>query len=126
RISLRPRDARQSRQRGGARGQMQEFAAGEVYFEPPFTSFDHLVSARGQRLPHAETERPGGLEIDRQLELGWRLHWEVGRLLALEDAVDVNRRASMWVNRIGPVGDQATGGDEVPRKVDCGQLVPSR
>src|SRR5262245_20614152 len=34
RISLRPRDARQSRQRGGARGQMQEFAAGKFHNTP--------------------------------------------------------------------------------------------
>ena len=29
----------------------------------------------------------------------------------------------MWVDRIGSV-DQTTGGDEVARKVDPGQLVP--
>ena len=31
----------------------------------------------------------GGLEIDHKLELGWSLHWQVGRFLALEDTIDV-------------------------------------
>src|SRR5215471_19392639 len=35
RIGLRPRDARYRRQRGSARGQMQEFAAGKFQFDPP-------------------------------------------------------------------------------------------
>src|SRR6476620_9287591 len=32
---------------------------------------------------HGEAERLGCLEIDHQLVLGRRLHWKVGRLLAL-------------------------------------------
>src|SRR5262245_58818085 len=49
RIGLRPSEARGGRQRGSARGQMQEFAAGKFHFEPPsrFTSLDHLVGAAG-------------------------------------------------------------------------------
>src|SRR5262245_17762020 len=42
RIALRPRDPRDGRQRGSARGQMQKISAGKFHFEPPFTSFDHL------------------------------------------------------------------------------------
>jgi hypothetical protein len=38
---------------------------------------------------NGEAERPRGLEIDRQLVLHRRLHGKIGRLLALEDAVDV-------------------------------------
>jgi hypothetical protein len=45
RISLREGEARRGRERGSARSQMQEFAAGKFHFEPPFTSFDHLVGA---------------------------------------------------------------------------------
>jgi hypothetical protein len=40
---LRLRDTRDGRQRGSACGQMQKISAGKFHFEPPFTSFDHLV-----------------------------------------------------------------------------------
>ena len=45
RVGLRESKARDSWQRGGTRGQMQEFAAGKFHFEPPspFRSLDHLV-----------------------------------------------------------------------------------
>ena len=37
------------------------------------------------------SEHLGGLVIDDKLELGRRLHRQVGRLLALEDAIDVSQ-----------------------------------
>jgi hypothetical protein len=47
---LRPCNARHSRQRGSARGQMQKLPTGKFHFAPPtrFTSFDHLVGAGEQ------------------------------------------------------------------------------
>ena len=62
---------------------------------------------------HVEAERFGGLEVDHQLVLGRRLHRQVGRLLALEDAVDVAGRAPVLVDHVRPIGDQAAVGDEV-------------
>src|SRR5262245_16726638 len=46
-IGLRPRGPRDSRDSGGARGEMEKISAGKFHFEPPsrFTSFDHLVGA---------------------------------------------------------------------------------
>ena len=75
--------------------------------------FDHLVGAREHRCRHVEAERFGGLHVDHQLVLGRRLHGQVGWLLALEDAIDVNGRATVMVVLIRPVGDQAAGGDEL-------------
>ena len=71
-----------------------------------------------QRRWHGEAEHPGGLVVDRQLVLGRRLHRQVARLLALEDAVDVAGRLPVLVALIRSIGDQAAGGDEEPFEID--------
>src|SRR5947209_4814214 len=67
-------------------------------------SLDHLVSAGEERGRHCEAERLGGPEIDRELEFGRRMNWQVGRLLALEDAIHVTRSATVLVEKIGTIG----------------------
>jgi len=52
-------------------------------------SFDHLIGAGEQRGRDRETEGIGRLAIDYKLVLGRRLNRKVGRLLALEDAIDI-------------------------------------
>ena len=56
----------------------------------------------------------------------WRLHRQVGWLLALEDAVHVAGAAAILVNDVGSIGDQAAGRREVANRVDRGQPVPGR
>jgi hypothetical protein len=68
--------------------------------EHGYILFDHLVGARKKRGRHFEAEGLGGLEVDGQLILGRCLDWQVGRLLALEDAIDVVGR--YWSTRSGP------------------------
>jgi hypothetical protein len=62
--------------------------------------FDHRVGAREHGCRHVEAERLGGLEVDHQVVLGWRLHRKVCWLLALEDAIDVAGRAAKLVDNI--------------------------
>ena len=66
------------------------------------------------------------LRLMHQFVLGRRLHRQVGRLLALEDAIDVAGGAPVLIDVIRPIGDQAAGGDEGAFEVDRGQFVPGR
>src|SRR5499427_10301117 len=50
---------------------------GSFIFEPPFTSFDHLVGAGEQRRRHVNAERLSGFQVDHQFEFGRLLDWQV-------------------------------------------------
>jgi len=64
---------------------------------------DHLVGSGKQRLWNRETERFCGPEIDNELILGRRLHRHIGRLLALQDAIDVSGGSPNRVECIGTI-----------------------
>ena len=86
----------------------------------------HLVGASDQRGRHVEAKGLGGPQINDKFVFGRRLHGKVGRLLALEDAVDVAGRAPALFEVVRPVGDQAAGGDVKAFIVDGGQVVLGR
>ena len=46
-------------------------------------------------------------EVDDQLVLGRRLHWQVGGLLSFENAIDISSRALVHLPGIMPVGGKA-------------------
>ena len=58
---------------------------------------NHLVGAGQHGRRHLEAKRPRSLEVDHQLVRRGRLHRQVGRFLALEDAVDAGRLCSQRV-----------------------------
>ena len=70
--------------------------------------FDHLVGALLEMQRYIEAQRLGRLEINYQCELCWRLHGEVGRLRAFEDAVDVLCRLTKLFGNISTIRDQAS------------------
>ena len=70
------------------------------------SSLDHLVSCRKQRLWHGEAERLRRLEVDRKHIFHRRLHRQVGRLLALEDAIDVTSCPTVLVDAVRRIGEQ--------------------
>jgi hypothetical protein len=85
-----------------------------------------------QRGRYFEAERLRGLEVDDQLVLGRRLDRKVGRLLALEDAVDVARRTPVkklfdhlvgeQLHRVGHGETERGGGLQVDHQLELGRL----
>jgi hypothetical protein len=63
---------------------------------------DHLVGGGQQRFWYCKTERLGGFQVDHRLVFRRRLHRQVGRLLALEDAIDVAGGKPVLVEPVGP------------------------
>src|SRR5258706_11948750 len=72
----------------------------------PAASFDQLVGASTQDTRYGQSERLGGIEVHDQLELGRLLDRQVRRIRALEDMIDIGRRAPIEVYPIGAVVQQ--------------------
>src|SRR5215475_11591624 len=82
------------------------------------TSFDHLVSSGEQRIRHSETERLCSLVVDHQLVLGRLLEGQIASLLATQDTINIRCGASVLLNAIRAVGDQAAGRHEYTLGID--------
>jgi hypothetical protein len=50
---------------------------------------------------YRKAKRLGGLEVQNHLELGRKLHWEIARLVAAQDAIDKAARRKLST-RSGP------------------------
>ena len=74
--------------------------------------FYHLVGAGEEREWHLKTERLGGLEVDNQLHFRGLLHWQVGRLLALEHAADISSGQAPDLPKGVAIAHEAAGGGE--------------
>src|SRR5829696_3566774 len=81
-------------------------------------SFDHLVGACEERFRHADAERLRGLKVENQLNLRGLLDRQVGRLVALENAADIDPSQAISVGEVGPVTHQAACGNEVAILID--------
>src|SRR5215471_15325461 len=87
---------------------------------------DHLVGARQDRWGHRKTERRGGLAVHDHLELGRKLHREIARLLAAQNAINVGGGATKDVYLIGCVGEQAAVSGIVRLHIDRRYVVSGR
>jgi hypothetical protein len=88
--------------------------------------FSLLRSKGSQRRRHLEAERLRGLEVDRQLVLHRRLHPQVGRLLALEDAAGIRAYLAIGIVLTAAIEEQTAGFDGLARAVARGQCVAGR
>ena len=67
--------------------------------------FDYLVGAGEQLRRQVEAERFGSLHIDHELVFGRRLHWKVGRFLALENSIGITGGAPILIEIVWTVRD---------------------
>src|ERR1700752_3631890 len=59
-----------------------------------------------------------------QLVLHRPLHRQIGRLLSLEDAIDVARRAPVLVREIGTIGNKPAGRSKIAKRIDRRKSMP--
>src|SRR6516164_3896716 len=69
--------------------------------------FDHLVGADEKRLRNGQAERFRSLQIDRELKLRRLLDRKIGRIFALENALDILSSLPVVVEQIEVVDDQS-------------------
>ena len=69
-------------------------------------SFDHLIGASEQRWRHGETEHPGRLGVDHQLELGRLHHRQVRGLCALGHAAGEDTELTVRIRQAGGWGER--------------------
>src|SRR5262245_7420667 len=67
--------------------------------------FDHLVSAGQQRGRHAEAEGLSGFKVDHQLILGWQLDRKIARLLAIQNAGDIDTSTTIGIRLARAITD---------------------
>src|SRR6516165_5246491 len=84
-------------------------------------SLDDLVGEVEHSWRNREAERPGGLQIDDQLERRRLLDRKIGRLHALEDLVDVRRRATELVRPVCAIRYEPSDLRELPSVADRSQ-----
>src|SRR5712671_4339719 len=77
------------------------------------TSFDHLVGAGDEGSRKIEAEGFCRLQVNHQIIFGRSLDRKIGRLLTLENAIDITGRAPKLVDAIGPVENQPAAVDIV-------------
>src|SRR5712691_5309812 len=70
-------------------------------------SFDDLVGASDQRQRDVDAERLGSLEVDDQLDFRDLLHWQLSRLIALENTTSQDASLAPGVAKVSSVGHQA-------------------
>src|SRR6516164_3172842 len=68
--------------------------------------FDHLVGAKQERLWDGEADRLRCLEVQDHLELGRKLHREIGRLCTAQNAIDIGGGTTKEVYLVDSVVEQ--------------------
>jgi hypothetical protein len=80
--------------------------------------FDHLVGADKRAGRDSNAERPGGLEVQEQLNFRGLLYRQLARLFAFENTGDVDAGQTVSVGNATAIARQAASRDEPTADVD--------
>src|SRR5262245_103417 len=89
-------------------------------------SLDNPIRALQQRRRDRPAERPGGLQVDGQLELGRLLDGQIAGLGALQNLVDVGSGATKQICKVRSIGHEAALSNAFTPWVDRRQSVSGR
>jgi hypothetical protein len=81
--------------------------------------FDHLVCTRDQCSWDSQAERSRGLKVHRRLKLGRKLDWQIQWFCALQNPINIRRRASEQIYLIDAIGNEPSCTNKVCVGVDC-------
>src|SRR6516225_9026312 len=101
-------------------------AQGKFHFEPPFTSFDHLVGGDEYLVGHSEAEHPGRLGVDDEFELAGLDYGQVRGLGAFEDAAGIDTELAKRIYDVGSITHQPANFDKESRRIDRRKPVERR
>src|SRR5262245_3944845 len=87
------------------------------------TLLDDVVGAGDQRRRYSKAERLGSFEVDDQLVLCWQLNRKIARLLALENAGDINASTAISIGLTCSITDQTPSIDKSTVKIACRDCV---
>ena len=74
----------------------------------------------------SESERFGCFGVDDECELRWILHWQVGGVGAIEDAINVGGCVTHLGEAVGSIRDQSAFASKNGTFIDCRQPVASQ
>src|SRR5262249_12978457 len=118
--------ARDGRQRGSARRQLEKISTGKFHFEPPFTSFDHLVGKREQLGRNFDAQCLRGGEVDDQIEFVPKFDRQGAGLFAFENPADVAPGTAISIRLTWSVADQAASFSVLALIIHRRQGMPGR
>src|SRR5262249_38599920 len=88
--------------------------------------FNHLVGSIEQAKWYGETKRPGGLQVDDEIEFSWLQNWKIGRLFTFEDSSGVDACLPIRIGDAGGVADQAACKGILSKVIHGGQTILCR
>src|SRR5215475_8082576 len=112
--------------RGGERGAVNCGPRLQCSKLRPPALLNYLGGAQQNGSGYGKAECLGGLEVHGHLELGRKLHRQIARLFAAQNAIDIGGGAVKDVYHVDSVGEQSAVSGTYGIRIDCRYVVLGR